>query len=177
MALALIGWLAWQSFFVCGLLGYGRVAGGLLGMSSLRNRLGSELILGMLAVGAIGGVLALTPVRGPMAWSAVLLVGVLRLGWDATRAIRSRGVGLLNGSFLTLIGGMAVVAVLAAEATLKREWNICDDTPAYLYLARRFWESGELLDQFNMRRLTSFGSGTSSVPARRTGWATTSCAD
>jgi len=157
--LAFIGWLAWQAFFVCGLLGYGRVAGGLLGMSSLRNRLGSELILGMLAVGAIGGVLALTPVRGPLAWSAVLLVGVVRLGWDATRAIRSRGVGLLNGAFLTSIGGMAVVAVLAAEATLKREWNICDDTPAYLYLARRFWESGELLDQFNMRRLTSFGTG------------------
>ena len=48
-------WLTWQAFVVCGLIGYGRVVAGFLGLSGLRNQLGSEVILGMLTVGAIGG--------------------------------------------------------------------------------------------------------------------------
>ncbi|MEI7624284.1 MAG: hypothetical protein WCJ88_12070 [Actinomycetes bacterium] len=157
--MGLLAWLAWQAFLVCGIVGYGRIVAGFLGLRSLRNRLGSEVILGMLTAGAIGSTLSLTPLRGPLVWTAILLAGVVRLGWDAIQVIHVRGSSLLNARIFTAIGALAVYAVLAAEATLKRGWNACDDAPAYFYLARRFWEFGELLDPFNNRRLTSFGTG------------------
>jgi hypothetical protein len=59
------------------------------------------------------------------------------------------------------VGLLLVVALWQASQFV---WNGCDDDGAYLYLARRLIETGDLLDPLNNRRVTSLG-GMSSLQA------------
>lgn len=78
----------------------------------------------------------------------------------ATRLRRGRPRWQLRGAWqfgsLAVLGGF--VAYLAFGVAATGPSNVYDDDPGYLYLAQRLLSTGGLIDPFNMRRITSYGS-------------------
>jgi hypothetical protein len=156
----MILYLLWVSLVVAGLLGWGELASRALRISPTGRSSAIFLVLGIAVEGFIAALFATARAGSPRVWVSIQIIGATAFGFynflkmksalnSASRVEWSRWV-------VSSIAVSVVTLVSSAQAGF-RPWNPCDDDPAYLYLARRFWMMGDLNEPFHNRRLTSPG--------------------
>jgi len=152
--------LLWQIFIVVSFYGLGE----LLGNTFLkRYNLAGYLVfvIGLSAFSSLCAVFMLMGIGGRPAWLVLLSIGFVFFNYFRIRHFLSdewrTSFRQSIRSHLLVSFSMLVAALFGIHNAITRGWNPCDDEPAYLYLAKRIWNFGDLSDEFNNRRLSSNG--------------------
>lgn len=127
-------------------------------VTSLSNPVGIDILVGCVAVSALGAILITLGWGGGRSWIIVVAIGVLLLPIRIHREhslakVRTASVASLATNATVLLIGMAV----ATGNLVTRPISPYDDEPAYFYLVRRLWILGDIHDPYNTRRLQSHG--------------------
>ena len=153
-------YILWLGLVITSLLGWGICFSHLLRIHTPLNQASNYFVLGLATLSFFGAILILLGFGGPLSWIALLSTGsFLFFIFHMIAVIMKRNMKILYARNRWLISAGSFLTVMFFAVTLGaiRNWNPCDDDPAYLYLARRLWEIGDLNEQFNNRRLTSPG--------------------
>ena len=153
-------YLLWVSLVVAGLLGWGELACRALQISPTRRSSAICLVLGIAVEGSIAASFAFARAGSPRVWVSIQIIGAIVFGFASFLKIKSslHSAGRVEwGRWMMSSVALSVVTVVSSAQAGFRPWNPCDDDPAYLYLARRFWMMGDLNEPFHNRRLTSPG--------------------
>ena len=157
--------VAWPLLVGLGLFGWGRAAAAAARRwSGVDMRSAADLLpLGMAVYLAMAGAALALDLDTRWFATGMILTGVAVTVVTMSARVRDRS----SRSFGGFAVGAGVVGLLLAIAFWRAalfRWNACDDDAAYLYLARRLTDTGDLLDPMNFRRVTSLG-GMSSLQA------------
>ena len=129
-----------------------------LGWDDVTDEVGPSLQL-LLGVGEFLAVSGLLVALNAAYFVALLVWHVIGVALLVQR--RKAIAQVLGDSWRIVVGVVAsgaALTLLAVGTAMSGSVNIFDDTPAYIYFAKRLLATGGLIDPFNFRRITGYGA-------------------
>ena len=156
----MISYLLWLLLVLLGLLGWGKFVFRILRFEARLSGSAAVLIFGIAAEGFIGASVMLAGWGSAGFWTGLQCFGAFYFilsSFFLKKNNELRNITQKRHEKLIAATTVILVAMIGLRSAMTRAWNPCDDDPAYLYLARRIWQVGDLADPFNNRRLSSSG--------------------
>jgi hypothetical protein len=151
--------LVWGAVLLVSFVGFGSAAARVVDRDVTPN-VGLRAAWGMAVVLPIGALLLACRSATAPALRVLVAVGLAAFCAEAFRAGKEKSSIWTESFALWLLPVVAVLAFVLSVGALgwKGQWNSFDDMPAYFVLPKQIAQTGDMIQPFSFRRISSFGA-------------------